>query len=73
MSSPESVNQRLGPVLIGLAGVEVGTEEQDYLSHPDVGGVVLFTRNYRDLSQLSDLTAAITNIAGRDLLICVDH
>jgi beta-N-acetylhexosaminidase len=38
-----------------------------------VGGVVLFTRNYRDLSQLSELTTSISESAGRDLLICVDH
>lgn len=63
----------LGPVLIGLAGTEVSAEEVDWLSHPAVGGVVLFTRNYRDLSQLSQLTASISESAGRDLLICVDH
>jgi len=65
--------QPLGPVLIGLAGLEVSAEESTWLSHPAVGGVVLFTRNYRDLSQLSELTASIAEKAGRDLLICVDH
>jgi beta-N-acetylhexosaminidase len=66
-------NPSLGPLLIGLAGLEVSTEEINWLSHPAVGGVVLFTRNYHDLSQLTDLTASIKEIAGRDLLICVDH
>jgi len=65
--------QPLGPILIGLAGHEVSPEEIAWLSHPMVGGVVLFTRNYRDLSQLSELTASISALAGRDLLICVDH
>jgi len=63
----------LGPLLIGLAGLEVSGEECDWLQHPAVGGVVLFTRNYQDLAQLSNLTASITRLAGRDLLICVDH
>lgn len=63
----------LGPLLIGLAGLEVSPEETAWLSHPAVGGVVLFTRNYRDLTQLSALTASILEIAGRGLLICVDH
>lgn len=71
--SPATTNHALGPVLIGLAGIEVNSEEREWLSHPDVGGVVLFTRNYLDLSQLSDLTASMTEIAGRELLICVDH
>jgi beta-N-acetylhexosaminidase len=65
--------QPLGPLLIGLAGLEVNDEESDWLADPAVGGVVLFTRNFHDLSQLSDLTTAITEIAGRHLLICVDH
>lgn len=63
----------LGPLLIGLAGTEVSPEEIAWLSNPAVGGVVLFTRNYQDLSQLADLTASISDCAGRDLLICVDH
>jgi len=65
--------QTLGPLLIGLAGLEVSTEESEWLKHPAVGGVVLFTRNYSDLSQLSALTASINEVSGRDLLICVDH
>lgn len=63
----------LGPLLIGLAGTGVSPEESSWLSHPAVGGVVLFTRNYRDIEQLSELTASIAEISGRDLLICVDH
>ncbi len=65
--------QLLGPLLIGLAGTGVSHEEVNWLRHPAVGGIVLFTRNYRDLSQLMELTSSITHIAGRDLLICVDH
>jgi len=65
--------RRLGPLLIGLEGVAVSTAEAGWLRHPDVGGVVLFTRNYRDLEQLTALTAEISRLAGRDLLICVDH
>jgi beta-N-acetylhexosaminidase len=63
----------LGPVLIGLAGLEVSAEEKDWLAHPAVGGVVLFSRNYHDVSQLSELCASITGSVSRDLLICVDH
>ena len=65
--------QLLGPLLIGLSGLEVSAEEAAWLSHPAVGGVVLFTRNYHDPEQLSELTASVAKIAGRDLLICVDH
>ena len=68
-----TADQLLGPLQIGLAGLEVSAEERDWLKHPAVGGVVLFTRNYQDLSQLTDLTASVTAIAGRELLTCVDH
>ncbi len=63
----------LGPLLVGLHGLRVSSEERHWLRDPAVGGVVLFSRNYRDTDQLSALTAAITELAGRDLLICVDH
>lgn len=65
--------QPLGPVLIGLEGIGIKPEETAWLRHPAVGGVVLFTRNYRDPAQLTALTAEIARAAGRDLLICVDH
>ena len=68
-----AAEQPLGPVLIGLAGHEITAEERTWLSHPAVGGVVLFTRNYHDLTQLTELTASISQSCGRDLLICVDH
>jgi len=71
--STKGTERPLGPLLIGLAGTEINHEEIAWLSHPAVGGVVLFTRNYRDLAQLSALTASISEVAGRDLLICVDH
>lgn len=63
----------LGPILIGLEGLQVSSEESDWLSHPAVGGVVLFTRNYQDIDQLQDLTAEIRSADDRDLLITVDH
>jgi beta-N-acetylhexosaminidase len=60
-------------LLIGLDGLEVSREERDWLRHPAAGGVVLFTRNYENTAQLTDLTTSIVEIAERDLLICVDH
>lgn len=73
-NSKEAVTtQSLGPLLIGLEGLEVSEEEQSWLKHPAVGGVVLFTRNFQDREQLCRLTSAIADISARDLLICVDH
>jgi beta-N-acetylhexosaminidase len=74
MSATESsISLPLGPLLISLSGLELNSEEHAWLRHPAVGGVVLFTRNFKDIPQLTDLTAAIIESSGRDLLICVDH
>ena len=59
-------------VFIGLSGVELTSEEREWLMHPLVGGVILFKRNYVDLVQLKALTASIKMINPR-LLISVDH
>jgi beta-N-acetylhexosaminidase len=69
----QSKEPRLGPVLIGLEGPELNDEERHWLRKPAVGGVVLFTRNYRDIRQLTGLCESIRQGSGRDLLICVDH
>jgi beta-N-acetylhexosaminidase len=69
----KSGSNSLGPVLIGLAGNTISAQEKDWLQHPAVGGVVLFTRNYSDPVQLGELTGAIHQAAGRRLLVAVDH
>lgn len=68
-----STPDRPGPVLIGLAGVELTTADADCLQHPLTGGVVLFTRNYASPAQLQELNQAIRATAVAPMLICVDH
>jgi beta-N-acetylhexosaminidase len=68
-----TLNEQLGPLLIGLAGTELGPGDVGSLQHPAVGGVVLFTRNFASPAQLRELTAAIRERSGRALLITVDH
>ena len=72
-SESQMTESALGPVLIGLDALELSAEEKDWLAKPAVGGVVLFTRNYRDILQLTALCTSIREAAGRHLLICVDH
>ncbi len=62
-----------GPVLIGIEGLELSARERDWLVHPLVGGVVLFTRNYEHLAQLELLVDNIRSAAAAPMLICVDH
>ncbi len=63
----------LGPLMIDIAGTELTAEDIKVLSHPLVGSVILFTRNYRDIAQLTALTAAIRAVRSPQLLIAVDH
>jgi len=67
------MNERLGPVMLGVTGPELLPEDCERLLHPAVGGVILFSRNYTDLKQLQDLTAAIREIRTPNLLLAVDH
>ena len=63
----------LGPLMIDVAGTELSAEDVRVLKHPLVGGVLLFSRNYRDRAQLTALNAAIRALRSPHLLIAVDH
>lgn len=63
----------LGPVMVGIAGSELDPVEREVLRHPCVGGVVLFSRNYRCRKQLRALCDAIHALRQPPLLIAVDH
>jgi beta-N-acetylhexosaminidase len=63
----------LGPLMVDIAGTELTADDVRVLSHPLVGSVLLFTRNYRDPAQLTALTAAIRTLRSPSLLIAVDH
>ncbi len=66
-------NTPLGPLMIDLRGAEIDADERSWLQSPAVGGVVLFTRNFRDLKQLSELVAGIRAARNPPLLVAVDH
>lgn len=59
--------------MVDVAGTELSADDARVLSHPLVGSVLLFTRNYRDPRQLAALTASIRALRTPHLLIAVDH
>ena len=62
-----------GPVMLDVAGIELTVEDRERLTHPSVGGVILFARNYASPRQLALLTGAILALRDPQLLIAVDH
>ena len=63
----------LGPLMVDIAGTALSTEDRDVLRHPLVGGVILFTRNYADLTQLEALVESIHALREPPLLVAVDQ
>ena len=64
---------RPGPVIVDVAGTTLSDAECQRLRQPLVGGVILFSRNFRDADQVRELITAMRRARGGPLLICVDH
>jgi beta-N-acetylhexosaminidase len=60
------------PVILDIAGQSLTDDDRRRLQHPLCGGMILFTRNFKDRRTLTELTAEIKAIRS-DLLITVDH
>ncbi|TSE36053.1 beta-N-acetylhexosaminidase [Tepidimonas charontis] len=60
------------PLIIDIAGPRLTDADRARLSHPLVGGVILFARNWRDRAQLQRLCRQIKRVRS-DVLIAVDH
>ena len=60
-------------LVIGIAGTALEAAEREWLQHPSVGGVILFTRNFESRAQVTELAAEIRAAAPRPQLLCVDQ
>src|SRR3954465_7281933 len=60
------------PLILDVAGTTLSAVDRKRLAHPLTGGVILFSRNWQDRAQLSDLCADIKSVR-EDIVICVDH
>lgn len=65
--------QTPGPLMIDIEGPVLTAIDRERLTHPLVGGVILFTRNYHDPQQLTELCAEIHALRTPRLLIAIDH
>ena len=65
MTSPATLSH--GPLMIDIAGLELTELDRKRLTHPLVGGLILFSRNYVDRTQLMALCESIREIGGEHL------
>jgi beta-N-acetylhexosaminidase len=59
--------------MIDVAGLSLTAEEVEQLRDPRVGGVILFSRNFADIEQVTALVASIHDIRSPQLLVAVDQ
>ena len=64
---------KLGPVLADVSGLELTPDDIERLQHPQVGGVILFARNFAAPLQLLQLAHSIRELRAPQLVIAVDH
>ncbi len=63
----------LGPLMVDLEGTAISETEKNLLLKPEVGGVILFTRNFESVEQLTALVDEIHRLRVPKLLVAVDH
>lgn len=63
----------LGPLMVGLRGLEVTAEEREWLEHPLVGGVILFRRNVDSPEQVAELARMLRGRRRPAPLLAVDQ
>lgn len=63
----------LGPLMVGLHGLEVTAEEREWLEHPLVGGVILFRRNVDSPGQVAELARTLRGQRRPAPLLAVDQ
>lgn len=59
--------------MVDVEGTVLSPDDIDVLSHPLIGSVLLYTRNYRNPKQISELCASIRALRSPHLLIATDH
>jgi beta-N-acetylhexosaminidase len=59
--------------MLDIEGLSLSPVDRDLLREPAVGGVILFTRNFESVEQVTDLVSEIRALRSPPLLIAVDH
>ena len=63
----------LGPLMVDLEDTSINEAEKQLLLKPEVGGVILFSRNFESIEQITALVDEIHALRAPRLLVAVDH
>jgi beta-N-acetylhexosaminidase len=66
------IMKKFGRLMVDLSGSQLDNEEFKFLQSPQVGGVILFARNFEDRDQLTQLASNIRAVKP-EILIAVDQ
>ena len=61
-----------GRLMLDLHGSQLEKEEEEILQNPNIGGLILFSRNFEDRAQLNELVNSIRQVKP-EILIAVDQ
>ncbi len=63
----------LGPLMVDLEGSVINEIEKELLMRPEVGGIILFSRNFESVEQITTLVDEVHRLRSPRLLVSVDH
>lgn len=63
----------LGPVMCDIQGLSLSEQDRKRLTQKQVGGVILFSRNYESPEQIKTLIEEIHQLRSPRLIVAVDH
>lgn len=63
----------IGPIMLDIQGLTLDAVDKEKLNHPNTGAVILFSRNYQDPEQATELINNIRAARNGDILIAVDQ
>jgi len=63
----------IGPIMLDVAGLTLAQDEKEKINHPNTGAVILFSRNYQNPEQVTELINSIRAARNGDILIAVDQ
>lgn len=66
-------NYPIGPIMLDVQGLTLAAHEQEVINHPNTGAVILFSRNYQDPEQITELIRQIRAARNGSILIAVDQ